>query len=76
MPTPKDGESKDSFIKRCMVHPHTAKYPSAQRVAVCSSLYDEHKKKKNEGDAPEQSLRAFINKVNEEPIPDDKPAED
>jgi hypothetical protein len=49
IPKPKDGESKDDFIDRCMSDENTQKYPAEegnnQRYAICISKWEE----KNEG---------------------------
>ena len=40
MPTPREGETRDDYIGRCMGHPHMAKYDREQRLAVCFSRWE------------------------------------
>jgi hypothetical protein len=46
LPIPNNNESKDSFIGRCMTNDSTnAEFPdTAQRLAVCGSLWANHKR--------------------------------
>jgi len=47
MPKPRKRESKDEFISRCVevvMHEGTTSDPK-QAVAICYSIWDEHKKK-------------------------------
>jgi hypothetical protein len=46
LPIPNNNESKDSFIGRCMTNDNTnAEFPdTAQRLAVCGSLWANHKR--------------------------------
>ncbi len=59
MPTPRTGESKKAFLKRCIpktVNDGTAKN-SDQAVAICSSVYDRSKRKGKKKPAPTQNMR-------------------
>ncbi len=44
IPQPRESESQDEFISRCMSDPEPmGKYPDeAQRYAVCKSIFDGH----------------------------------
>ncbi len=50
LPIPKDNESKEGFIGRCMSNNNTTtEFPEApQRLAVCSHLWAEHKRQQFE----------------------------
>jgi len=50
LPIPNNNESKDSFIGRCMTNSNTnAEFPdTAQRLAVCGSLWANHKRQQFE----------------------------
>jgi len=50
LPIPKDNESREGFIGRCMSNNEAnAEFPdTAQRLAVCGSLYTEHKRQQFE----------------------------
>ena len=48
MPTPKQDETKNDFLSRCMGYPDMQKYDSDQRYAICQSKWDESKMKKQE----------------------------
>ena len=50
LPTPSNNESKDAFIGRCMTNDSTNnEFPdTAQRLAVCGSLWAEHNRQRFE----------------------------
>ena len=50
LPTPNSNESKDAFIGRCMTNDSTNnEFPdTAQRLAVCGSLWAEHNRQRFE----------------------------
>jgi hypothetical protein len=39
LPTPREGESEQQFISRCMAYPDMQKYPQEQRAAICYSYW-------------------------------------
>lgn len=45
MPKPKEGESKDEFMSRCMRYDDMQKYEPDQRVAICFGYWEEKKEK-------------------------------
>ncbi len=45
MPEPKQGESKEKYIARCMRYPDMLKYNQAQRFAICNDMYKSKSKK-------------------------------
>ena len=54
MPEPKDGETREDFVERCMSDEvMVGEYEDEeQRYAVCNSIYDEQEKEStNEGEA-------------------------
>lgn len=61
MPKPRDGESKDDFISRCMASAEAREdYPDQdQRFAVCSSMW-ENRTKREAG--PGYSLKGIFGK--------------
>lgn len=60
MPTPRAGESKDKFVSRCISYMSNEKpnMSKDQRVAVCFSLWKQHKKK--EDSELKRMMKAFI----------------
>lgn len=42
MPKPRDGESKDAFIERCMAYPDMQSMDPKQRAGRCYGIWDEH----------------------------------
>ena len=42
MPTPQKGEKREEYISRCMAYPDMQKHPSAQRAAICFSMWKQH----------------------------------
>jgi gluconate kinase len=46
MPTPKKGEKRKDWMKRCIPALIAEGNDSEQAVAICSSMWDDRKKKK------------------------------
>ncbi|HSG31040.1 MAG TPA: hypothetical protein VLB82_05785 [Thermodesulfobacteriota bacterium] len=46
MPTPRRGENKDDFMKRCIPQVVGEGKPQEQAIAICSSLWEQNKPKK------------------------------
>jgi hypothetical protein len=48
MPNPRQGETKDKFMSRCIPMVMAEGKPQAQAIAVCSSLWDRRGKKEDD----------------------------
>ena len=48
MPQPKEGESKQDFISRCMAYSDMQKYETKQRAAICYSKFKNKGKSEQE----------------------------
>ncbi|MFW6174054.1 MAG: hypothetical protein ACOC5T_09945 [Elusimicrobiota bacterium] len=67
MPEPREDESKDKFIKRCIpyvINEGTAKDGSQAR-AICESIWDDSKEENSMGEYEEFSFLVSINKTEE-----------
>ncbi len=65
MPTPRKGETRESFMSRCvpMRHSEHPNEPNNQSVAVCFSMWKEHSKKSAEEKAAELTTDTdFLNR--------------
>lgn len=50
LPTPKRGESRDSFVERCMSAQSGEAKPRKQRLAICFSAWRRAKKARRVGE--------------------------
>ena len=68
MPTPREGESKDDFVQRCMGDAEARRdFPNpSQRFAFCNSTYDQARGTASKNEAPKK--RFFVNMLEDEPV--------